>query len=288
MAAKNVTPGGGACVLSMGGVRPTGPRSSSIPRLVSNREGTWNQGNEAGRARVGDSLPARQASLRGLGAWRLECVYLHAEFDQMQSACAALWAPAMRPALQPHSCGSGGSSSSSSATGPWLSTGAPRTQPGRRCGQLVVRAAGGREQQAGLNRMEAAVPREQRPVNELQQLKDTPLLAWVRGKAAPAAGQCCTPPLHHCCRCLPPTCTATVPLQATLELPAYAQRLGLLYGGVFLLLGGPIAAQTFEPLEQVGGVLPHQGKQPLGAYPRCLARRQRSCGGCPAPATAGA
>jgi hypothetical protein len=64
--------------------------------------------------------------------------------------------------------------------------------------------------------MEAAVPREQRPVNELQQLKDTPLLAW-----------------------------------ATLELPSYAQRLGLLYGGVFLLLGGPIAAQTFEPLEQV-------------------------------------
>lgn len=39
--------------------------------------------------------------------------------------------------------------------------------------------------------------------------------------------------------------------QATLELPSYAQRLGLLYGGVFLLLGGPIAAQTFEPLEQV-------------------------------------
>lgn len=59
------------------------------------------------------------------------------------------------------------------------------------------------------------MPREQRPVNELQQLKDTPLLAW-----------------------------------ATLELPQYAQRLAILYGGVFLLLGGPIAAQTFDPKEQ--------------------------------------
>lgn len=52
-------------------------------------------------------------------------------------------------------------------------------------------------------------------MNELQQLKDTPLLAW-----------------------------------ATLELPEYAKRLAILYSGVFLLLGGPIAAQTFEPLEQ--------------------------------------
>lgn len=33
---------------------------------------------------------------------------------------------------------------------------------------------------AGLNRLESPVPREQRPVNELQQLKDTPLLSWVR------------------------------------------------------------------------------------------------------------
>lgn len=89
-----------------------------------------------------------------------------------------------------------------------------RDSQGRGLAQLVAQAAR-REQQAGLNRMEAAVPREQRPVNELQQLKDTPLLAW-----------------------------------ATLDLPQYAQRLLILYGGVFLLLGGPIAAQTFDPLDQ--------------------------------------
>lgn len=46
----------------------------------------------------------------------------------------------------------------------------------------------------------------------------------------------------HTVDCLP---------QATLELPQYAQRLAILYGGVFLLLGGPIAAQTFDPKEQV-------------------------------------
>lgn len=39
---------------------------------------------------------------------------------------------------------------------------------------------------AGLNRLESPVPREQRPVNELQQLKDTPLLAWVRWEGCPA------------------------------------------------------------------------------------------------------
>lgn len=41
------------------------------------------------------------------------------------------------------------------------------------------------------------------------------------------------------------------PAQATLPLPQYGQRLLALYAGVLLLLGGPIAAQTFEPLEQV-------------------------------------
>lgn len=40
--------------------------------------------------------------------------------------------------------------------------------------------------------------------------------------------------------------------QATLDLPGYSKRLALLYGGVLLLLGGPIAAQTFDPLDQVG------------------------------------
>jgi hypothetical protein len=45
--------------------------------------------------------------------------------------------------------------------------------------------------------------------------------------------------------------TGRCALQATLELRQYAQRLLLLYSAVFLLLGGPIAAQTFEPFDQV-------------------------------------
>jgi hypothetical protein len=58
----------------------------------------------------------------------------------------------------------------------------------RRASLLVVRAAGkeqpgggsARPRQAGFDgRLEAAVPREQRPVNELQQLKDNALLSWV-------------------------------------------------------------------------------------------------------------
>ena len=49
----------------------------------------------------------------------------------------------------------------------------------RRRLQLLVAAAARKEGSTGLNRLEAPVPREQRPVNELQQLKDTPLLAWV-------------------------------------------------------------------------------------------------------------
>lgn len=94
----------------------------------------------------------------------------------------------------------------------------------RRASLLVVRAAGkeqpgggsARPRQAGFDgRLEAAVPREQRPVNELQQLKDNALLSW-----------------------------------ATLELPEYAKRMAALYGGVFVLLGGPIAAQTFDPADQ--------------------------------------
>ena len=56
--------------------------------------------------------------------------------------------------------------------------------------------------------------------------------------ALPAAQTCAVPP--------------SAPAQATLPLPQYGQRLLALYGGVLLLLGGPIAAQTFEPLEQVG------------------------------------
>lgn len=109
-----------------------------------------------------------------------------------------------------------GPSTSSSSPALWPQQLSVRPQRRRGLGQLVVAAAARKEAGgAGLNRLEAPVPREQRPVNELQQLKDTPLLAW-----------------------------------GTLELPQYAQRLGLLYGGMFLLLGGPIAAQTFDPQEQ--------------------------------------
>lgn len=39
-------------------------------------------------------------------------------------------------------------------------------------------------------------------------------------------------------------------MQATLELSEYAKRLIILWGGVFTLLGGPIAFQTFDPLDQ--------------------------------------
>ena len=38
--------------------------------------------------------------------------------------------------------------------------------------------------------------------------------------------------------------------QATLELPQYSQRMLLLFGGTFALLGGPIAAQTFDPARE--------------------------------------
>eukprot|EP00887_Chlorella_sp_A99_P004946 scaffold4.g4946.t1 len=80
-----------------------------------------------------------------------------------------------------------------------------------------VRALGGREEQqqnrGGLDpRLEVEVPADQRPVNELRQLKQAQLYSW-----------------------------------ATLDLPSYLKRLAILYTAVFLLLGGPIAAQTFDP-----------------------------------------
>lgn len=40
-------------------------------------------------------------------------------------------------------------------------------------------------------------------------------------------------------------------LQATLPLPEYVGRLAAVFGGSCLLLGAPIAAQTFKPVEEV-------------------------------------
>lgn len=94
----------------------------------------------------------------------------------MQASCIAPRALPLRPGGQPHLFGASSSGSSRAPLGPPQ---LQRDSQGRGLAQLVAQAAR-REQQAGLNRMEAAVPREQRPVNELQQLKDTPLLAWVR------------------------------------------------------------------------------------------------------------
>jgi hypothetical protein len=63
--------------------------------------------------------------------------------------------------------------------------------------------------------MEIAVPPEQRPVNELEQLKSSSLYSW-----------------------------------ATLDLSSYIQRLAILFAAVSTLLAGPIAAQTFDPLKE--------------------------------------
>jgi hypothetical protein len=41
------------------------------------------------------------------------------------------------------------------------------------------------------------------------------------------------------------------PLQATLPLPGYLSRLGVVFLAACLLLSGPVAAQTFDPFEQV-------------------------------------
>jgi hypothetical protein len=40
-------------------------------------------------------------------------------------------------------------------------------------------------------------------------------------------------------------------LQATLDLTGYLSRLSLVWAGFFLLIGGPIAYQTFDPFDQV-------------------------------------
>lgn len=63
--------------------------------------------------------------------------------------------------------------------------------------------------------LEIEVPKDQRPVNELASLKADPLYSW-----------------------------------ATLELGGYAARLAVLFAVVFVALGGPISAQTFDPARQ--------------------------------------
>lgn len=72
-----------------------------------------------------------------------------------------------------------------------------------------------REDGGSLSKLEYEVPPDQRPVNELKQLKDSPLYSW-----------------------------------ATLGVGDYTKRLAILWGGVFAVLGGPIAYQTFDPVDQ--------------------------------------
>ena len=78
-----------------------------------------------------------------------------------------------------------------------------------------ARSVDRRNDDSPLRNMEVAVPPDQRPVNELRQLKESPLYSW-----------------------------------ATLDLASYAQRLAILFIGVSSLLAGPIAAQTFNPLKE--------------------------------------
>lgn len=63
--------------------------------------------------------------------------------------------------------------------------------------------------------LEVAVPRDQRPINQLAELKSDPLYSW-----------------------------------GSLGLGEYVKRLVGVYAFFFGLIGGPIAYQTFEPLEQ--------------------------------------
>jgi hypothetical protein len=63
--------------------------------------------------------------------------------------------------------------------------------------------------------MEAAVPRDQRPVNELAAMQEGFIFRW-----------------------------------ASLPLPEYVARLAGVFGLFFALVGGPIAYQTFDPFTQ--------------------------------------
>lgn len=64
--------------------------------------------------------------------------------------------------------------------------------------------------------LETAVPSLQRPVNELQQVKEGALFSW-----------------------------------ATLEGASFTLRLATVFALVFAFLGGPIAYQTFDPSDQL-------------------------------------
>ncbi|KAJ9531143.1 hypothetical protein QJQ45_000856 [Haematococcus lacustris] len=66
-----------------------------------------------------------------------------------------------------------------------------------------------------LRALEVAVPQDQRPANELKQLKEAQLYSW-----------------------------------ATLPEAAYLQRLALIFLFFFAFVGGPISYQTFDPLAQ--------------------------------------
>lgn len=84
-----------------------------------------------------------------------------------------------------------------------------------RLGRHSTPISASKQDNQSLSQLEREVPPDQRPVNELQQLKDSALYSW-----------------------------------ATLELSEYAKRLVILWGGVFTLVGGPIAFQTFDPFDQ--------------------------------------
>lgn len=69
--------------------------------------------------------------------------------------------------------------SSSSSSSPWLAPRQQQQHTRQRQARLAVRAVRKEQQAGGLGRLEAAVPREQRPVNELQQIKSNLLCSWV-------------------------------------------------------------------------------------------------------------
>ena len=79
--------------------------------------------------------------------------------------------------------------------------------------RLVVKAS--EENRATFEELEIEVPKDQRPTNELQQLKTSFLYSW-----------------------------------GTLDTLEYVKRLALVWSGMFALVGGPIAFQTFAPTEQ--------------------------------------
>ncbi len=111
------------------------------------------------------------------------------------------------------------------------------------------------------------MPSEQRPSNELQELKSAQLYSWVRParsalsctasavNAAPrrACGRPAHAPFlpHASHPCTHTHATRWPDAQATLPLSSYVQRLVLVFGGFFALIGGPVAYQTFDPYDQV-------------------------------------